>query len=84
VFNSKYHECMLSSPLNCSCFAACRKELHALLQEERLFGATLLILANKQDIPAALSLQEIEQVRAVEHRTAGALLDNGVLHVRAV
>jgi ADP-ribosylation factor-like protein 2 len=42
---------------------ACRKELHALLQEERLFGATLLILANKQDIPAALSLQEIEQVR---------------------
>ncbi|WIA35076.1 hypothetical protein OEZ86_003563 [Tetradesmus obliquus] len=40
----------------------CRKELHALLQEERLFGATLLILANKQDIPAALPLQEIEQV----------------------
>lgn len=40
----------------------CKKELHGLLQEERLFGATLLILANKQDIPAALSLQEIEQV----------------------
>lgn len=40
----------------------CRKELHSLLQEERLFGATLLILANKQDIPAALSLQAIEQV----------------------
>lgn len=40
----------------------CKKELHSLLQEERLFGATLLILANKQDIPAALSLQEIEQV----------------------
>lgn len=40
----------------------CRRELHALLQEERLFGATLLILANKQDIPSALSLAEIEQV----------------------
>jgi len=40
----------------------CRKELHSLLQEERLFGATLLILANKQDIPSALSLQEIEKV----------------------
>lgn len=40
----------------------CRKELHALLQEERLFGATLLILANKQDIPSALSLEEIEMV----------------------
>eukprot|EP00879_Flechtneria_rotunda_P007226 GHRR01007583.1.p2 GENE.GHRR01007583.1~~GHRR01007583.1.p2 ORF type:complete len:186 (+),score=52.70 GHRR01007583.1:258-815(+) len=39
-----------------------KKELHALLQEERLFGATLLILANKQDISAALPLQEIEQV----------------------
>eukprot|EP00878_Enallax_costatus_P028441 GHUV01030722.1.p1 GENE.GHUV01030722.1~~GHUV01030722.1.p1 ORF type:complete len:177 (+),score=32.71 GHUV01030722.1:430-960(+) len=39
-----------------------KTELHNLLHEERLFGATLLILANKQDIPAALSLQEIEQV----------------------
>lgn len=41
----------------------CKKELHSLLQEERLFGATLLILANKQDIPSALSLEEIAQVR---------------------
>lgn len=40
-----------------------KKELHSLLQEERLFGATLLILANKQDIPAALSLEEIQQVQ---------------------
>jgi GTPase SAR1 family protein len=40
----------------------CRKELHSLLQEERLCGATLLILANKQDIPSALSLEEIEKV----------------------
>jgi ADP-ribosylation factor-like protein 2 len=42
----------------------CRKELHSLLQEERLCGATLLILANKQDIPSALSLEEIEKVRS--------------------
>eukprot|EP00775_Hariotina_reticulata_P004513 gene4513-4766_t len=40
----------------------CKKELHSLLQEERLYGATLLILANKQDIAGALSLQDIEQV----------------------
>jgi ADP-ribosylation factor-like protein 2 len=40
----------------------CMRELHSLLQEERLFGATLLILANKQDIPSALSLEEIEKV----------------------
>jgi hypothetical protein len=42
----------------------CRAELHALLQEERLMGATLLVLANKQDIPCALSVDEVEQVRA--------------------
>jgi GTPase SAR1 family protein len=42
----------------------CRAELAGLLTEERLFGATLLILANKQDIPSALSLQQIEEVRA--------------------
>eukprot|EP00877_Chromochloris_zofingiensis_P005023 jgi/Chrzof1/14521/Cz09g05260.t1 len=37
----------------------CKAELHNLLKEERLFGATLLILANKQDIPSALTLQQI-------------------------
>jgi signal recognition particle receptor subunit beta len=31
-------------------------------QEERLFGATLLILANKQDIASALSIQELKEV----------------------
>ena len=29
----------------------CMKELHSLLQEERLLGATLLVFANKQDLP---------------------------------
>ncbi len=42
----------------------CRDELHALLREERLFGATLLVFANKQDIPSALSVAELEKVRA--------------------
>lgn len=33
----------------------CRAELAKLLVEERLFGASLLVLANKQDLPGALS-----------------------------
>jgi ADP-ribosylation factor-like protein 2 len=40
----------------------CRQELAVLLQEERLAGATLLVFANKQDIPGALSDKEIQQV----------------------
>ena len=40
----------------------CKKELHALLSEEKLVGATLLILANKQDIPGALSTEQIAKV----------------------
>lgn len=40
----------------------CKKELEILLQEERLAGATLLVLANKQDLPGALSANEIKEV----------------------
>ncbi|XP_026461451.1 ADP-ribosylation factor-like protein 2 [Ctenocephalides felis] len=40
---------------------SCREELHILLEEERLAGATLLILANKQDLPGALSAHEISE-----------------------
>lgn len=40
----------------------CCKELNEILVEERLFGATLLVLANKQDLPGALRSQEIEEV----------------------
>ncbi|KNE58465.1 small GTP-binding protein domain [Allomyces macrogynus ATCC 38327] len=40
----------------------CRAELHALLLEERLAGASLLVFANKQDLPGALSCEEIQQV----------------------
>lgn len=39
--------------------AVCRAELEKLLQEERLAGASLLIFANKQDLPDALSLEKI-------------------------
>lgn len=41
----------------------CRRELHSLLKEEKLAGATLLILANKQDLEGALSTEEIVRVR---------------------
>jgi len=44
----------------------CRAELHGLLREEKLAGASLLILANKQDLPGALTGAQIEQARARE------------------
>lgn len=37
----------------------CRIELENLLMEERLAGATLLVLANKQDIQGSLSAHEV-------------------------
>lgn len=37
------------------------QELHNLLKEEKLAGATLLIFSNKQDLPGALSAEEIEK-----------------------
>ena len=40
----------------------CKAELHALLLEERLVGATLLVFANKQDLPGAMSADEIREV----------------------
>ena len=38
----------------------CKKELHGLLQEERLLGATLLVFANKQDLQGALTVEDIK------------------------
>ncbi|KIY73287.1 GTP-binding protein [Cylindrobasidium torrendii FP15055 ss-10] len=38
----------------------CKEELHALLTEDRLAGASLLVLANKQDLPGALGMSDIE------------------------
>ncbi|KAJ1893780.1 hypothetical protein LPJ66_005563 [Kickxella alabastrina] len=40
----------------------CAEELHALLKEDRLMGASLLVFANKQDIAGALSVEEISRV----------------------
>ncbi|XP_071657633.1 ADP-ribosylation factor-like protein 2 isoform X2 [Patagioenas fasciata] len=39
----------------------CQRELRGLLGEERLAGATLLVLANKQDLPGALPATDIRQ-----------------------
>lgn len=39
----------------------CRKELQELLMEEQLAGATLLVLANKQDIGGALTADEVAE-----------------------
>jgi len=40
----------------------CTVELHKLLQEEKLAGASLLVFANKQDLPGALSQEDIAQL----------------------
>lgn len=40
----------------------CRRELHDLLDQEKLAGASLLVLANKQDLAGALSAAEISKV----------------------
>lgn len=40
----------------------CRNELHNLLKEERLTGATLLIFANKQDLAGSLAAVQLQKV----------------------
>ena len=40
----------------------CRNELHNLLKEERLTGATLLIFANKQDLAGSLAAAQLQKV----------------------
>jgi hypothetical protein len=42
----------------------CKSELHRILEDEKLAGATLLILANKQDLPGAVSAAEIKKARS--------------------
>lgn len=44
----------------------CKAELDKLLVEERLTGASLLIVANKQDLFGALKPSEIAQVLDIE------------------
>ena len=42
--------------------AICRDELHKLLQQEKLAGASVLVFANKQDLAGALSSEQIAEV----------------------
>jgi ADP-ribosylation factor-like protein 2 len=44
----------------------CRQELHALLQQEKLAGASLLVFANKQDLQGAPSPGEIALTLGLE------------------
>ena len=37
----------------------CSEELNAILQEEELIGVPLIIMANKQDLPEAMSVEEL-------------------------
>ena len=39
----------------------CHAELMQLLQQERLAGASLLVFANKQDLPGALNTEQVGQ-----------------------
>ncbi|XP_054758125.1 ADP-ribosylation factor-like protein 2 [Lytechinus pictus] len=45
----------------------CKQELHSLLLEERLNGATLIVFANKQDLPGALSADEIREALELDN-----------------
>ncbi|WKX94505.1 hypothetical protein Q1695_011634 [Nippostrongylus brasiliensis] len=45
---------------------ACQEELKSLLTEERLSGATLLVLANKQDLPSAAKVGDIAKLMELE------------------
>ncbi|KAJ2486336.1 ADP-ribosylation factor-like protein 2 [Coemansia sp. RSA 2320] len=49
--------------------ADCAQELSSLLKEDRLAGASLLVLANKQDIAGALSKDEIQRVLELQKLT---------------
>ena len=50
----------------------CRNELHNLLKEERLTGATLLIFANKQDLAGSLAATQLQKVLPSNHFDAQA------------
>ena len=47
----------------------CKRELHQLLLEERLIGASLLVFANKQDLPNSLTAEEVAQFLDLEKIT---------------
>ena len=47
----------------------CKDELHNLLKQEKLAGATLLVFCNKQDINGALNVEEIKNVLELDNIT---------------
>jgi ADP-ribosylation factor-like protein 2 len=47
----------------------CRRELHMLLQQERLAGASLLVFCNKQDLQGALTLDAIKDFLKLDELT---------------
>lgn len=40
----------------------CAEELHGLLQEERLLGASLLVFSNKSEVKGGMGVEEIREV----------------------
>ncbi|ALC45458.1 Arf84F [Drosophila busckii] len=56
----------------------CKDELQVLLKEERLAGATLIVLCNKQDLPGALSSNEIKEILRLDDITTHHWLVAGV------
>nr|POE85163.1 adp-ribosylation factor-like protein 2 [Quercus suber] len=44
----------------------CKRELHGLLQQERLMGASLLVFKNKSDVHACMDESEIRQGLALD------------------
>ncbi|TEY45392.1 hypothetical protein BOTCAL_0335g00040 [Botryotinia calthae] len=44
----------------------CKEELHALLQEERLSGASLLVFANKTDVNGCMTKTEIKEMLVLD------------------
>ncbi len=40
----------------------CKAEFQNILKEERLWGSSLLVVANKQDLAGALSVEEISEI----------------------
>ena len=60
----------------------CREELEGLLRQEKLVGASLLILANKQDVGGALKAEEIAGVLGLD--SGGAEEGKGIFENRHV
>jgi ADP-ribosylation factor-like protein 2 len=59
----------------------CRSELEGLLMQEKLVGASLLIMANKQDVGGALGADEIATVLGLESEEKG-IFENRHVSIR--